>query len=93
MPVNAKSLLGGTGGDPDEDEFVQNDGIQGDEARYCYCNQVSYGEMVACDRDGCTKEWYFPQFAPALFLFLPSFFTSCADGDLIGIGFIWNVLG
>jgi hypothetical protein len=29
-----------------------------DEDLYCYCNQVSYGEMVACDGDGCEREWF-----------------------------------
>jgi hypothetical protein len=29
-----------------------------DEPRYCYCNGVSYGEMVACDADDCKKEWF-----------------------------------
>ena len=38
------------GDDEDEDE----DG----EPRYCYCNQVSYGEMVACDMEGCPREWF-----------------------------------
>ena len=28
------------------------------EPRYCYCNQVSYGEMVACDMDTCPREWF-----------------------------------
>lgn len=28
------------------------------EPTYCYCNQVSYGEMVACDADGCKREWF-----------------------------------
>ncbi|KAL8813072.1 MAG: hypothetical protein Q9200_000539 [Gallowayella weberi] len=38
-------------GDEDDDE--------GDsEPRYCYCNQVSYGEMVACDMDTCPREWF-----------------------------------
>lgn len=32
--------------------------IDGDEPRYCYCNNVSYGEMVACDADGCAREWF-----------------------------------
>lgn len=32
--------------------------IAEDEPRYCYCNGVSYGEMVACDADGCAKEWF-----------------------------------
>lgn len=29
-----------------------------DEIRYCYCNQVSYGKMVACDGVNCQKEWF-----------------------------------
>ncbi|MCJ1474237.1 hypothetical protein MMC13_002895 [Lambiella insularis] len=28
------------------------------EPRYCYCNGYSYGEMVACDMDGCEREWF-----------------------------------
>jgi hypothetical protein len=32
--------------------------IDANEPRYCYCNGVSYGEMVACDADGCAKEWF-----------------------------------
>ena len=31
---------------------------EGEEPRYCYCNNVSYGEMVACDADGCAREWF-----------------------------------
>lgn len=27
------------------------------EPRYCYCNGVSYGEMVACENDECPREW------------------------------------
>ncbi|KAG8715789.1 hypothetical protein FRC08_010164 [Ceratobasidium sp. 394] len=30
---------------------------QHDERRYCYCNEVSFGEMIACDGD-CAREWY-----------------------------------
>lgn len=29
-----------------------------DEPTYCYCNGVSYGEMVGCDADGCAREWF-----------------------------------
>ncbi|KAK1761052.1 transcriptional regulatory protein PHO23 [Echria macrotheca] len=38
--------------DDDDDE------PDGDEPRYCFCNQVSYGEMVGCDADGCPREWF-----------------------------------
>lgn len=40
-------------GDDDDDEDVD-----GTEPRYCYCNQVSYGEMVACDMESCPREWF-----------------------------------
>ncbi|EWC44077.1 hypothetical protein DRE_07212 [Drechslerella stenobrocha 248] len=39
----------------DEDEEAEGDP---DEIRYCYCNQVSYGRMVACDGPGCQREWF-----------------------------------
>ena len=46
----------GVGGEPaNEDEEEDDDA---DEPRYCYCNQVSYGEMVACDNPDCLREWF-----------------------------------
>lgn len=30
----------------------------GDEPRYCYCNEISYGHMIACDNDDCPREWF-----------------------------------
>lgn len=42
---------GGAHGDDDGD-------IDANEPRYCYCDGVSYGEMVACDADDCEKEWF-----------------------------------
>lgn len=38
-------------GDEDEED-------DDSEPRYCYCNQVSYGEMVACDMETCAREWF-----------------------------------
>ncbi|KAI8646479.1 hypothetical protein BD408DRAFT_440146 [Parasitella parasitica] len=29
-----------------------------DEPLYCFCQQVSYGEMVACDGENCPYEWF-----------------------------------
>lgn len=40
---------------PDADD---DDEIGEDEPTYCYCNGVSYGEMVGCDADGCEREWF-----------------------------------
>lgn len=28
------------------------------EPRYCYCNDVSYGPMIACDNANCEREWF-----------------------------------
>lgn len=41
-----------------QDDEEEDADIDGDEPRYCYCNNVSYGEMVACDADGCKREWF-----------------------------------
>jgi len=32
--------------------------VDANEPLYCYCNGVSYGEMVACDHDDCEREWF-----------------------------------
>lgn len=40
---------------PSEDDEGEADA---DEPTYCYCNSVSYGEMVACDSDDCAREWF-----------------------------------
>jgi hypothetical protein len=39
----------------DDDEEAEGDE---NEPKYCYCRQVSYGEMVACDDKNCEKEWF-----------------------------------
>ena len=38
-------------------QMVSQDKSSKDEPRYCYCNGVSYGEMVACDNEKCPREW------------------------------------
>ncbi|KAG0472330.1 hypothetical protein HPP92_016876 [Vanilla planifolia] len=32
--------------------------VDPNEPTYCICNQVSYGEMVACDNPDCKIEWF-----------------------------------
>uniref|UniRef100_A0A7S0ZLN9 PHD-type domain-containing protein n=1 Tax=Timspurckia oligopyrenoides TaxID=708627 RepID=A0A7S0ZLN9_9RHOD len=32
--------------------------VDPNEPRYCTCNQVSYGEMVACENVDCKYEWF-----------------------------------
>ncbi|TFK42825.1 hypothetical protein BDQ12DRAFT_676851 [Crucibulum laeve] len=33
-------------------------GIDPNEERYCVCNSVSFGEMIACDDANCAREWF-----------------------------------
>jgi len=28
------------------------------EPTYCFCNNVSYGDMIACDNELCPYEWF-----------------------------------
>ncbi|UZJ53190.1 hypothetical protein CBS101457_002510 [Exobasidium rhododendri] len=32
--------------------------IDPNEPKYCYCDQVSSGDMVACDDEDCPREWF-----------------------------------
>ena len=43
-----------------EDSSVQGEDDEDGpgQERYCYCNGVSYGEMVGCDGDNCVREWF-----------------------------------
>lgn len=41
--------------DPEYSDGADEDG---DEPRYCYCNEVSYGHMIACDNESCPREWF-----------------------------------
>ncbi|WVW81932.1 hypothetical protein I302_103935 [Kwoniella bestiolae CBS 10118] len=40
----------------DHDNFAVNDEV--DSKVYCFCGQVSYGEMIGCDDDDCEIEWF-----------------------------------
>ena len=48
----------------EEGSSIQGDGEEEEEEddptnlRYCYCNGVSYGDMVACDSDTCKGQWF-----------------------------------
>jgi hypothetical protein len=30
---------------------------EGDDKTYCFCDGISYGEMIACDDANCEREW------------------------------------
>src|SRR5262245_22238919 len=40
--------------DPAVDEVTADE----DSTVYCFCQQVSFGEMVACDNEACEREWF-----------------------------------
>ncbi|KAF9440898.1 hypothetical protein P691DRAFT_622660, partial [Macrolepiota fuliginosa MF-IS2] len=46
------SVDGGT------NEAGDADGDNDDGRTYCYCDGVSYGEMIACDDENCEREWF-----------------------------------
>lgn len=33
-------------------------GDEPDDTRYCFCENVSYGDMIGCDNDNCEREWF-----------------------------------
>lgn len=49
---------GGTQNSQMSTEEDVDEPIDPNEPRYCICNQVAYGTMVACDNKGCPYEWY-----------------------------------
>ena len=40
------------------DASVDEGAADEDTEVYCFCQQVSYGEMVACDNEHCEREWF-----------------------------------
>lgn len=44
--------------DGDEDMLDLDDDEGGDDKKYCICQSVSYGDMVACDNENCPYEWF-----------------------------------
>jgi inhibitor of growth protein 3 len=44
--------------DGDEETADAEDDDAGDDKKYCSCQNVSFGDMVACDNDDCPYEWF-----------------------------------
>ncbi|KAH8884446.1 hypothetical protein GQ53DRAFT_661876 [Thozetella sp. PMI_491] len=44
--------------DDDSDHMDLDDDDAGDDKKYCICQNVSFGDMVACDNDDCPFEWF-----------------------------------
>ncbi|KAG2365537.1 hypothetical protein BDR07DRAFT_1276922 [Suillus spraguei] len=61
MPVvrnthTSLSITGNAAGDT-ATEVGEGDG-EGDDRTYCFCDGISYGEMIACDDVNCEREWF-----------------------------------
>ncbi|CAA15917.1 Rpd3L and NuA4 histone acetyltransferase complex ING family subunit Png1 [Schizosaccharomyces pombe] len=39
-------------------EMVSEEDMEEDNEKYCFCQQGSYGQMVACDNANCEREWF-----------------------------------
>ncbi|GAA6013434.1 hypothetical protein JCM10207_008843 [Rhodosporidiobolus poonsookiae] len=51
----APAYLGGGA----EDELEPHEGEdEADKTLYCFCQRVSFGEMIGCDNDECEHEWF-----------------------------------
>lgn len=65
---DAKAVRNGPNTAVDDGDGGDGDGAGGNvydapmanpnEPTYCVCNQVSFGEMIACENDSCPIEWY-----------------------------------
>ena len=42
----------------DADPNERDDDAGDDDQKYCFCQTVSYGDMVACENDACRYEWF-----------------------------------
>ena len=40
-----------------EDDGMEDNGDADDQALYCFCQKMSYGEMIACDYPDCPYQW------------------------------------
>ena len=53
------ATLVGQGNDGAADEIARElDDDDGDDTKYCFCHNVSYGDMVACDNENCPYQWF-----------------------------------
>lgn len=43
---------------PKKRSTLEEEPIDPNEPVYCYCRQVSFGEMIACDGPNCHTEWF-----------------------------------
>ncbi|PCH40944.1 hypothetical protein WOLCODRAFT_24379 [Wolfiporia cocos MD-104 SS10] len=65
-PLRSRRATASSGADPDEDAEGEDDvddaleegGDAEDKELYCFCQKLSYGEMIACDNPNCRYQWF-----------------------------------
>lgn len=70
VPVGNQPVSAGAAGEKADAGDGEGDG---DDKTYCFCDGISYGEMIACDENDCEREWV------RFLLFL----VDCFSGSLI----------
>ncbi|KAH9948802.1 hypothetical protein B0H21DRAFT_689592 [Amylocystis lapponica] len=65
-PLRSRRVTASAGPDADEDaegeddleDAVDEGGEAEDKELYCFCQKLSYGEMIACDNPHCRYQWF-----------------------------------
>lgn len=45
-------------GEEDVEDHAEDNGDVEDKELYCFCQKLSYGEMIACDNPDCSYQWF-----------------------------------
>jgi inhibitor of growth protein 3 len=57
-PPPGKKVSASANVNVDQDMFDAEEDEGSDDKKYCICQKVSFGDMVACDNDDCPYEWF-----------------------------------
>ncbi|CEH17626.1 related to p33ing1b protein [Ceraceosorus bombacis] len=57
-PARSARVTRAVRGGADENPSNATAVAEEDERRYCYCDNISYGDMIGCDGDDCEREWF-----------------------------------
>ncbi|KAI6048027.1 hypothetical protein EDC04DRAFT_2864160 [Pisolithus marmoratus] len=57
LPVSSRDAQSGSVAPDTATEAGEGDN-EGDDRTYCFCDGISYGEMIACDDANCEREWF-----------------------------------
>jgi len=83
LPLNSRDNQAASVAPDTATEAGEGDG-EGDDRTYCFCDGISYGEMIACDDANCEREWVrlsMKQYLPVygLIMIVCSFISPVSD--------------